>query len=129
MDKSPLPILISQYFCSPFMKHQYVMSDPHGNSPSKYHHIFSRKPLHKRNTEVLSSILSIWEDYCIERLESYQWKCLWCKVIFQGIIATKALANLIGTKCMHIKRCWASINQYHLSRYNTLRLFPAEDVQ
>ena len=79
------------------------MTDPYGNSPSKYHILFDRKPSNSGNIEVLGSIKSIWEDKHIEKLEDNQWKCLWCDVTFQGINATKALAHVIGTKSMHIK--------------------------
>ena len=101
------------------------MADPSGNSPSKYHHHKSWKPLHAGNTEVLSSIISIWEDDHIEKLENNQWKCLWCNVKFQGINATKAIAHVIGTKCVHIKRRRASIDQDHLSRYKDLQQIKA----
>ena len=49
------------------------------------------------------------------------WKCIWCDVNFQGINATKDLGHVIGTKCMHIKRCAASIDQAYLSRYKDLQ--------
>ena len=39
--------------------------------------------------------------------------------------ATKALANVIGTKRMHIKRCTASIDQAHISRYKELQKIKA----
>ena len=97
------------------------MVDPYGNSTSKYHLIFSRKPSNPGNIAVLSSIKSIWEDKHIEKLENNQWKCLWCDVTFQGINATKDLAHVIGTKSMHIKRCTASIDQVYLSGYKELQ--------
>ena len=93
------------------------MADLYGNSPSKYHLLFSRKPLNSGNVAVLSSIKSIWEDKHIENLEDNQCKCLWCDVIFQVINATKALSHVIGTKIIHIKQCTASIDQDCLSRY------------
>ena len=119
-DKSLSLILISQYFCSPFITQYFYMTYPPGNSPSKYHHLFIWKPWHKGNTEVLSYISSIWEDDRIEQLENI-WKCLWCNVIFQGISVTKALYHVIRTILMHIERCRASIYQDHLSRYNDLK--------
>ena len=91
------------------------MADPYGNSPSKYHILFGRKPSNTGNIVVLSSIKSIWEDKHIENLKDNQWKCLWCDVTFQVINATKALAHVIGTKIMHIKRCISSIDQAYLS--------------
>ena len=97
------------------------MSDPYGNSPSKHHLLLSRKPSNSGNIVVLTSIKSIWEDKRIEKLKDNQWKCLWCDVTFQGINITKALAHVIGTKSMHIKRCTASIDQYYLSRYKELQ--------
>ena len=97
------------------------MADPYGNSPSKYHLLFSRKPLNSDNIAVLSSISSIWEDEHIEKLEDNQWKCLWCDVKFWIIDATKALAHVIETKSMHIKRCTASIHKAYLSRYKELQ--------
>ena len=97
------------------------MADPYGNSPSKYHLLFSRKPSNSVNIVVLSSISSIWEDKHTEKLEDNQWKCLWWDVKFQGINSTKALARVIGTKIMHIKRCTASIYQDYLSRYKELQ--------
>ena len=87
------------------------MADPSGNSPSKYHLLFSQKPLNSGNIDVLSPISSIWEDDHIEKLENDQGKCIWCNVKVQGINATKSLSHDIGTKCMHIKRCTASTDQ------------------
>ena len=101
------------------------MANPNGNSPSKYHLIFSRKPSNSVNISVLSSISPSWEDKHIEKLEDNQWKCLWCDVKFQGIDATKSLSHVIGTKSMHIKRCTASIDQAHLSRYKELHKIKA----
>ena len=101
------------------------MADPHGNSPSKYNLLFRRKPLKSKNIAVLTSIKSIWNDDHIEKLEDNQWKCLWCDVTFQGINATKALAHVIRTKCMHIKRCTASIDKAHISRYKELQQIKA----
>ena len=101
------------------------MEDPHGNSPSKYHLFFGRKPSNSKNIVVLTSIKSIWDDDHIEKLEDNQWKCLWCDLKFQWINATKALAHFIGTKCMHIKRCTASIDQGHISRYKELHQIKA----
>ena len=49
----------------------------------------------------------------------------WCDVKFQGINATKALAHVIGTKSMHIKRCTASIDQAYFSRYKELQKMKA----
>ena len=101
------------------------MADPIGNSPSKYHLLFGRQPLNSKNIAVLTSIKSIWDDDHIENLEDNQWKCLWCDFTFQGINATKALAHVIGTKCMHIKRCTASIDQSHISRNKELQQIKA----
>ena len=101
------------------------MSDPPGNSPSKYHNLFSHKTLHIGNTEVIISILSMWEDDRIERLEKNQWKYLWCNVIFQVIDDAKDLAHSIRTINMHIERCFDSIYQYHLLRYKDLKLIKA----
>ena len=101
------------------------MACPSVNSPSKYHHLFSWKPSHVGNIEVLSSISSIWEDDHIEKLKNNQWKCLWCNVKFQGINATKSLAHLIGTKFMHITRCMDSIDKAYLSIYKELQLIKA----
>ena len=98
------------------------MADPPGNSPSKYHHIFSQKPWHIVNIEVLGYISSIWKDDRTEKLENNQWKCLWRNVKFQGINATKAIAHVIGTKFMHINRFRASTDQACLSIYKDLQL-------
>ena len=97
------------------------MADPHGNSPSKYHLLFGRKSSNSKNIALLTSIKSIWDDDHIEKLEDNQWKCLWCDFTFQGVDATKSLARVIGTKCIHIKRCTASIDQAHISRYKELQ--------
>ena len=101
------------------------MADPYGNSPSKYHLLFSRKPSNSGNNEVLSIIKPIWEYKHIDKLDDNQWKCLWCDVTFQGINATKALAHVIGTKIVHIKRYTASIDQAYLSRYKELQKIKA----
>ena len=101
------------------------MADSYGNSPSKYRLLFVRKSSNSGNIAVLTSIKSICEDDHIEKLEDNQWKCLWCDVTFQGINATKALDHVIGTKIMHIKRCKASIDQAHLSRYKKLQKIKA----
>ena len=97
------------------------MEDPHGNSPSKYHLLFGRKSSNSKKIAVLTSIKSIWDDDHIENLEENQWKCLLCDFTFQGINATKALAHVNVTKCMHIKRCIALIDQAHISRYKELQ--------
>ena len=97
------------------------MADPHGDSPSKYHILFGRKSSNSKNIVVLTSIKSIWDDEHIEKLEDNKWKCLWCDFTFQGLNATKALAHVIGIKSMHIKRCTASIDKAHLSRYKELQ--------
>ena len=97
------------------------MSDPHNNSPSKYHHLLSCKSLHVGNIEVLSSLSSICGDEHIKRLENNNQKGLWCNVILQGIKVTKALALVIGTKCIHIKRYRDSIDQAYLSITRTYR--------
>ena len=101
------------------------MADPYGNSPSKYRLLFGRKPSNSDNIAVLTSIKFLWGDDQIEKLKDNQWKCLWCDFIFQGINAKKALAHVIGTKCMHIKRCTDSIYQAHISRYNELQKIKA----
>ena len=101
------------------------MADPHGNSPSKYHLLFGRKPSNFNNIVVLTSIKSIWDDDHIEKLEDNQWKCLCCDFTFQGINATKSLAHVIGTKYMHIKQCTASTHQAHISRYKDLQQIKA----
>ena len=93
------------------------MSDPPGISPSKFYHLFIRKPYNTGNTKVIRSNYSIWEYDNIERLENNQWKCLWCNIIFQGNNVTKALAHVIGTKLVHIKLFLSSIYQAHLSKY------------
>ena len=101
------------------------MTDPHGNSPSKYHLLFGHKPSNSKNIAVLTSIKSIWDDDHVEKLEDNQWKCVWCDFTFQGINATKALAHVIGTKCMHIKGWTDSIDQSHISRYKELQQIKA----
>ena len=101
------------------------MADPYGNSPSKYHLPFIRKPLNSGNITVLSSISSIWEDIHIEKIEDNQWRCLYCDVKFQGINATKALAHVIGFKNLHMIICTASIYQAYLSRYTQLQKIKA----
>ena len=85
----------------------------------------SRKPSNSGNIDVLSSISSILEDDHIEKLENNQWKCLWSNFKFQDINAKKLLNHVIGTKCMHIKRCTASIYQGCLSRYKELQQIKA----
>ena len=127
MDKSPSPILISQYFCLSFIKQQYVISYPHGNSTSNYHQLFSWKPSHTSNTKVITYVSSIWKDDRIERLENNQWKCLWCNVIFQGINATKSVARVIRTKFMHINRFRYPIDKKHLSWYKYLQLIKSDN--
>ena len=101
------------------------MADPSGNAPSKYHLILSWNPSPSSNIEVLNTISSTWEDECIEKLKNNQWKCLWCNVKFQGINATKFLARVIGTICMHINRCTASIYQAYLAIYKELQKIKA----
>ena len=101
------------------------MSDPPGNSPSKCHQLFSSKSSYIGKNKVISSMNSIWEDGHIKRPEINHRKCLWCDVIFQVINSTKALARVIGTRSIHIKRCFAEIHQYHLSRYKEPQIIKA----
>ena len=60
---------ISRYKELQKIKAAYNMADPHGNSPSKYHLLFGRKPSNSNNIAVLTSIKSIWDDDHIEKLE------------------------------------------------------------
>ena len=101
------------------------MTDPSGNSPSKHHHLLNWKPLHTGNIEFLSSITYSWEDDHTKKLKNNQWKCLWCNIKLQGINTNKAPAHIVGTKCMHLKICRASIYQNHLSIYNVLQQLKA----
>ena len=101
------------------------MADTSGNSSSKYHLIFSCKPSNSDNILFLSSISPIWENDHIEKLKNNQWKYLWYDAKFQGINATNDLAQVIGTKCVHIKRYTASIYQAYLSRYKELQQIKA----
>ena len=101
------------------------MADPYGNSFSKYHLRFIRKPSKSGNSEVLSYISSIWEDKYIEKLKDNQWKCRWWDVKFQVINATKYLAHVIGTKSIHLKILTASIDPDYLSRYKELNQIKA----
>ena len=87
--------------------------------------MFGRKSSNSSNIAVLISIKSIWEDDHTEKLKDNQWKCFWCDFTFQGINATKAVAHVIGTKCMHIKWCTASIDEAHISRYKELQQIKA----
>ena len=87
------------------------MYDTPDNSPSKYHHFFSQKLLHKGNKKVIIYTTSIWEDEHIHGLENNQWKCLWCNVIFHVINDTKALAHVIRTRGIHINSCFTDIDQ------------------
>ena len=98
------------------------MSDTPVNSPSKYHHLFSKKTSHIEKNEVLSYITSIWEYGRTEWLENNQWKCLWCNLIFEGINSTKDIYVVIITRIMHINILFSEIYQYHSSRYKDLQI-------
>ena len=53
------------------------------------------------------------------------WQLLWCSKIFQSINATKALSNVLGKQGMFIKSCYASMEKYHITRYQELQNFKA----
>ena len=44
----------------------------------------------------LNFISSIWDDDHIQRFDENNWQCLWCYKKFQGMNATKALAQVLG---------------------------------
>ena len=59
----------------------------------------------------------------ILRLDENNWQCLWCTEVFQGINDTKALAHVLGKKCIHIKSCYVTKDKYHITRYQEIQHF------
>ena len=49
------------------------------------------------------------------------WQCLWYNKSFEGIIATKALAHVLGKKGMHIKCCYVPKDKAHITRDQELQ--------
>ena len=66
-------------------------------------------------------ISSIWDDDHILRLDKKNWLCLWCNKSFQGINATKAFAQTLGKKGMHIKSFSVAKEKPHTTRYQELQ--------
>ena len=60
---------------------------------------------------------------CIERLDENKWKWIWRDNIFQGIKSNKALDNVLKNNYMHIKSCFASIDNAHLTIFQQLHNF------
>ena len=77
------------------------MSEPPGKSPSKYHDIFSRKPLHIGNNKISSYITYIWEDEHIEMVGSNKWKCLSHNFIFRVSILSSSRSCNQNQKYVH----------------------------
>ena len=83
----------------------------------------------------LPSNFSTWQTHLVTHPQSIIWfsvgnhitqAILRLSVLYHPfgkttINATKYLPRVIGTKCMHIKRCTASINQAYVSRYKELK--------
>ena len=75
---------------------------------SKYNSLFNNENTCYETENKLDFILSIWDDDHIIRLDENNWQCLSCNIIFQGINATKAIANVLGNKVIHIKSCYVT---------------------
>ena len=97
------------------------MSDTTSQSSSKFHSFFNKEKTSAETEAKLDFILSIWDDDHILRLDEKKWQCLWLNTIFQGINATKALANVLGKKGMHIKSCYVPKEKSHITRYQELQ--------
>ena len=81
------------------------MSSTISQSLSTFHLLFNREKKREGTENKLDFISSIWDDDHILRLDEKNWQYLWCNIIFQGIKGTKALADVLGKKGMHIKSC------------------------
>ena len=69
------------------------MSSPRSQSSPALHSFFNKEKTSAETTTKLDIISSIWDDDHIQRLDEKNWQCLWCNQTFQGINATKALAQ------------------------------------
>ena len=83
----------------------YVMSSPISQSSPAFHSFFNKKNTSTETATKLDFISSLWDDDHVWRRDIKNWQCLWCNQCFQGISATKALANVLGKKGIHIKSC------------------------
>ena len=86
-----------------------------------FHAFFNKEKKSAETTTKLNFISSICDDDHIRRLYEKNWQCLWCNQTFQGINATKALAHVLGKKCMHIKSCYVAKDKAHTTRYQDLQ--------
>ena len=93
------------------------MLSPTSQSSPSFHSFFNKENTSAETATKLDLISSIWDDDHIWRLDEKNWQCLRCNQSFQGIIATKALAHVLGKKGMHIKCCYVPKDKYHITRY------------
>ena len=71
----------------------------------------------------LKDIKTIWDDEYIKKTlvdDKESWQCLWCKQLFRGINATKALAHVSKSEGRHIKKCKGKIDDRYAERYRLL---------
>ena len=71
---------------------------------SKFHLLLNNKQSHTEKETKLDSILYIWDDYRIQRLDENNYHCLWFNKIFQLINCTKSLDSVFILKVV-IRTC------------------------
>ena len=79
------------------------MSSTANQSSSKFHSFFNKENTSAETKTKLDFILYIWDDDHILKLDENNCQCLWCNTSFQGINATKALADVLWKKGIYIK--------------------------
>ena len=99
----------------------YVMSYPTSRPFPAFHSFFNKEKTSAETATKLDFISSIWDDDHIRRLDEKNWQCLWCNQNFQGTNATKALANVLEKKGMHIKSCYVAKDKAHTTIYQELQ--------
>ena len=90
---------------------------------SKFHPFFNKEKTSTETKTKLDFISSIWDDYHILRLDEKNWQWLLCTKLLQGINATKALSQVLGSKVLHIKSSYDPKEKYHITRYQELHHF------
>ena len=76
------------------------MSASTSQSLSKFYSLFNNEKSYIEKETKLDFISSIWDDYCIQRLDDNNWQCLWHNESYQGINATNALTHVLEKRAL-----------------------------
>ena len=109
------------FFISVNISKVYVMLSPTSQYSPVFNSFFNKEKTSAETATKLNFNSSFWDDDHIRRLNEKNWQCLWFNQNFQGINATKAYAQVLGKKGMHIKSCYVDKGKAHRTRYQELQ--------